>query len=328
LAEAEDPYVLALVSNALAADNPKGELTRQTLSQLNEVKIMEDDQVYWQSQAGSFMGGQETPGSIETTALAALAFMKAGRYAETVNGSLSYLVAHKDSFGSWHSTQATILALKALLFAATQGGQAGEEAMVRVSLNGEETDPIRISSANADVVHLVTFADKAVPGDNTVEIKVEGERPLMYQIVAEYYLPWDKVPGEIVEEPAMVIEVGYDRTELAINEVVRARAWIELRAKGVARMALVDLGVPPGFSVLTEDLDRLVEKGVIARYEVAGRQIIIYLENLASGQPLEFEYRLRARYPLRAKTPASRAYDYYNPEMGAIEPPQQLVVTE
>ena len=65
--------------------------------------------------------------------------------------------------------------------------------------------------------------------------------------------------------------------------------------------------------MLTEDLSRLVEQGLIARYELTGRQIIVYLEDFPSEAPLAFSYRLRARFPMRAQTPPSSAYDYYNP---------------
>jgi hypothetical protein len=80
--------------------------------------------------------------------------------------------------------------------------------------------------------------------------------------------------------------------------------------------------------VLTEDLSRLVEQGVIARYELAGRQIIVYLEDFAYGTPLSFSYRLRARFPLRAQTPPSSAYDYYNPNDTTTQAPLEMTVSE
>jgi hypothetical protein len=328
LEEAEDPYVLALIANALVADSPDSPLAQGVLKQLESMKIVEEDRVYWASQAGSFMGGKDQAASIETTALAAYAFLKAEAYSQTANGALSYLVSMKDSFGAWNTTQATILSLKALLLAAIQGAEGGKEATVRVTLNGEETDPIRITPENADVVHLVTFTDKARLGDNAVRLEVEGKRALMYQIIAEYYLPWDKVPEEPSEEKEMIIKVSYDRTELAVNDAVTAHVWVRLLKEGTARMVLVDLGVPPGFTVLSEDLDRLVEQELIARYELAGRQVIVYLENLSSDWELKFSYRLRARYPLKAKTPRSTAYDYYTPDTQDVQPPEQLVVKE
>ena len=51
----------------------------------------------------------------------------------------------------------------------------------------------------------------------------------------------------------MDIQVDYDRTALAVNDVIEVGVRVELN-KGAARQAIVDLGIPPGFEVLTEDL--------------------------------------------------------------------------
>ena len=64
----------------------------------------------------------------------------------------------------------------------------------------------------------------------------------------------------------------------------------------------------------------------IERYELTGRQILVYLTNLSDGKPLEFSFRLKARFPLRVQTPASSAYDYYNPDVQGERAPQMLVV--
>ena len=131
----------------------------------------------------------------------------------------------------------------------------------------------------------------------------------------------------------MTIDVGYDRTSLTINDEVTVDVEVRLNKEGVVKMALIDLGVPPGFTVLTEDLSRLVEQGVIARYELTGRQIIIYLEDFSSSPepgaaPLRFSYRLRARFPMRAQTPPSSAYDYYNPTDTTTQAPLAVTVSE
>jgi uncharacterized protein YfaS (alpha-2-macroglobulin family) len=59
---------------------------------------------------------------------------------------------------------------------------------------------------------------------------------------------------------------------------------------------------------------------------VAARQIIVYLDKLASRKPLEFSYRLRAKFPIKAATPASTVYRYYNPEIKATAKPAELEV--
>jgi len=90
--------------------------------------------------------------------------------------------------------------------------------------------------------------------------------------------------------------------------------------------------------VQTEDLDALVARfkdtpkdyafPTIKRYELTGRQILVYIQNLSDGSPLQFSYRLRARFPLKAQAPASSAYDYYNPNVTGESQPMELVVKE
>jgi len=61
---------------------------------------------------------------------------------------------------------------------------------------------------------------------------------------------------------------------------------------------------------------------------VAARQVVLYVEEIAAEKPLAVAYKLRAKYPLKAKTPESVAYKYYNPEIRAVAKPAQLTVTK
>lgn len=326
-AQAEDPYALALVANALAAYDPADGATQAVLAQLYDKRVEEGDVVYWNTQTASFMGATGESGSVETTALAAMAFLRADAYSDAVSGALAFLAQAKDSWGTWSTTQATILSLKALLLANERGGEATGPAGVRISLNQEQTQELTIDEANADVVHLVTYDGGFNPsGENRVRIELSGGGNLMYQVTTRYYLPWDQVPEASGPEP-ITIALAYDRAALAVNDTVTASVVVSLNVPGVVKMALVDLGVPPGFTVQTEDLDRLVEFQVISRYELTGRQIIIYIENLTQESPLQFEYRLRARFPMRAQTPPTSAYDYYNPTNGTVQAPLGMVVS-
>ena len=155
-----------------------------------------------------------------------------------------------------------------------------------------------------------------VHGESKFRIGVDGKGNLMYQSNTRHYLPWDRLPASPPEASLMEIAVRYDRTELAVNDVVNVSVRVELQ-EGAARQAIVDLGIPPGFEVLGEDLADPVARHSdlppdhagpkFSRFDLTGRQIIVYLERLQAGQPLEFEYRIRARYPIRAWTPPSSA---------------------
>jgi len=333
--QAQDAYTLALVANVLAAADPQGGATGQALNELAGMAVVDGNVAYWESDISTFMGGTGQTASIETTALAAHAFLRTEKHTDLANRAVTYLIQQKDSYGTWHSTQATVQTLKALLLSVKAGGE-GTEATVRVSLNGEETEPIVINKGNFDVVQMVSFTDRPALGDNKVRIDVEGEGNLMYQVTTRYYLPWSVVSLPAPEESLMDIEVAYDRTELAVNDVIEVSVRVALN-EGAARQAIVDLGVPPGFDVVAEDLAGLVaqhsglpegyEGARFSRFDLTGRQIICYIEGPKAGQPLEFQYRIRARYPIRAQTPPSSAYDYYNPGVTAVLAPEAIQVT-
>jgi hypothetical protein len=325
----EDAYGLALIANALAVYDPDNSMTQAVVDRLYGMRVEEGDVVYWEADLASFMGATGDSGSIEATALAAIALMRANAHPDAVSGALAYLIQGKDSWGTWSTTQATILSLKAMLLANQETGQAEGPATVRVSLNKEQTQEIVIDDINSDIVHLVTFERGFSPsGANRVQIELEGGGNLMYQVATRYYLPWDQVPMLEMMGELMTIDVDYDRTALAVNDTLSVDVGVKLNQPGIVKMALIDLGVPPGFTVLTEDLSRLVEQGVIARYELTGRQIIIYLEDFSSESPLRFSYRMRARFPMRAQTPPSSAYDYYNPADLTMRAPLEMVVSE
>jgi uncharacterized protein YfaS (alpha-2-macroglobulin family) len=122
------------------------------------------------------------------------------------------------------------------------------------------------------------------------------------------------------------IDVSYDRTSLATNDTITASVQVTNNDPRAANMIVVDLGLPPGFEVMSEDLQKLAAEKTIQKFTVAARQIIVYLDRLAPHKPLAFSYRLRAKYPIKAATPASKVYRYYNPEISATAKPIDLEV--
>lgn len=322
-----DPYVVAMVANALIAAEPQG--TAATIDQLITQLLdsaQQDANGYfsWSSGTATYMGGYGDVSNLETAAMTAIALLRLDQHPAVAQGALDFIISQRNPNGMFYSTQTTVLALKALLLAAEQGSQDGP-ATVTVTLNGDRVQTIKVTDETADVVQQVSF-DDLNPSGNEVAIFVEGDRALQYQVVTDYYLPWEAVPPTPAADKAVQIDVAYDRTELQMNDLVNVTAAVELLAPGVAGTLLVDLGIPPGFSPLTEDLDSLVAQGLIARYELTGRQILIYMTDVPSGQRYTLPYRLLARFPIQAQTPSSQAYDYYTPDKQETTPPQRIIV--
>ena len=193
-----------------------------------------------------------------------------------------------------------------------------------VTVNGKQAGSFKITKDDSDVLRQADAKSLVKPGANTVEITFDGKGAPAYQISSVYYLPWAKVkpaPDQLIS-----INVDFDRTDLAEIDTVTSSVSVKFNGKGTAGMVIVDLGTPPGFQVLTEDLDELVKKNVFQKYNMTGRQAIIYIEELKAGQEVKFDYHMRAKFPIKARVPKSSVYRYYNPEVRADSPPVDMVV--
>src|SRR5208282_1865751 len=167
-------------------------------------------------------------------------------------------------------------------------------------------------------------------GANTVEVRFSGTGGLAYQVAGRYFVPWKEQP---VREP-LSIAVSYDRTRLAQDDVATATATIKNNLTRAANMVMVDLGIPPGFDLLSEDLQSYQEKsaglksGRMEKFNMTATQAILYFDSFAPGDSIALKFRLRAKYPIRARTFPSKVYAYYDPDMNSIAPPVELEVVK
>ncbi|MGQ9732977.1 MAG: alpha-2-macroglobulin family protein, partial [Candidatus Zipacnadales bacterium] len=321
--QAKDAYTLALICNALVANTPNDAATQEQLGPLIAMAKRQDEKMWWESEITGLTHSSGKSSDLEATGLAAWALIHSGTHPTEATEVLNYLIAEKDPNGTWYSTQATVLALSALLDA-QKGSTQKVNAEISILCNGELVRGLAIDEHNADVVHFVSLKPHVREGDNEVKIKFAGEGTSLYQITSKYFLPWK---AEAVGQEAVAIDVQYDKTELAVEDMVTAHVTITNNTPGRMGMVLVDLGIPPGFEVQSGDLAELVDSKIIQKYTLTGRQIIIYLEELKAGQKVELQYRLKAKFPIKAKTPDSTVYEYYNPDNRGIAAPIELVVS-
>ncbi len=101
---------------------------------------------------------------IETTALASLALLNAGRSPESVRGALAWLVAQKDGHGTWGSTQATVLALKTLLAGTGKPLGGDQPRRIAILLDGEIVQELAIPADQADVMRQVDLSARVADG--------------------------------------------------------------------------------------------------------------------------------------------------------------------
>jgi CD109 antigen len=117
------------------------------------------------------------------------------------------------------------------------------------------------------------------------------------------------------------IDVDYDTTEVEVNDLVRVSVTLEFNPLpeldiSEAGMIVLDVSIPTGFEPLTDSIIAITQKMEnIKRYDVAGRKVIFYVENMKPEEKIAFNFQVKALYPVKAKSVTSTAYSYYKPDV-------------
>ncbi len=312
-----DAYTLAVLANFAVDYATDQEFTNQAMNLLLGTRT----DAFWTSQeTGVYSTGASA--SIETTGLAVQALLKWGEAAGPASAALAFIASKKDASGSWGTTQATIMALRAVLLA-TEKSSADVRGLLEISLNGKPVQKLILTPDNNDLLHQFVFKNIDSKGANSVRIRFEGKGGLAYQVVGNYFLPWNQTPAS---EP-LSIGVTYDRTQLVQGDIATATAVVRNNQSKTAPMVMVELGIPPGFELLNENVQDFQEKsGRIEKFSITPAQATLYFTSIGAGETVTMRFRLRAKYPLHTRTFLSRAYEYYDPEVSAVAQPVQLEV--
>ncbi len=322
-----DAYTLAVVANFAAENGKDSELAPRALGLLRDAATEKGDLAWWSAdETGVYATGESA--AVETTGLAVQAFLKADGSNGLVRKALAWIASKKNGEGNWGTTQGTIMALRALLKASEQSG-SDARGTAEVLLDGKKVVTLEIGKENNDLFHQFVLPQASADRDSEIEIRFSGKGGLAYQIAGRYFVPWQHAA---TPEP-LEIEVKYDRTRLAQDEVVTGTAKIRNNLDKTAKMVMVDLGIPPGFELLSEDLQKMVERttgarsGRLEKFNMTATQAILYFDSIAPHDSFKVQYRLRAKYPIHAQGFASRVYEYYDPNVSATAKPLRFEVS-
>ncbi len=321
-----DTYTLAIIANFAEDYGKDRDFTRRSMQALIDARTEKDDQVSWTvEETGVYSTGDSA--AIETTGLATQALLKWGQASETVRKALNFISSKKEASGNWGTTQATIMALRALLLA-SQLSASDVRGSVEVMLNGKPVETLKLTPENNDLLHQFVFKGIDSQQPNTVQLKFEGTGGLAYQVVGRYFTPWEERP---VAE-ALSIDVAYDRTKLAQNDIATEKMTIRnnlaqdrQHGDGGSRHSA---GLRPAQRRPAGDAgERLgaMRRGTWRSSASRPRRLSSTSMRFCEAT-VTFKVRLRAKYPIRARTFQSRVYEYYDPEQNATAHPVQLEV--
>jgi len=309
-----DAYTVALTAYALQlGDSPDSD---KAIDKLMDLAQEDENGLYWGSAIEVMPGGreampypvQQSSATIETTGYATMALVLDG---DVFNASRAaqWLTSQRNSYGGFGSTQDTVVGIQALV-EFQSGARADVDLDIAVEGDGFKKD-LTITDENFDVLQMIEL-----PVNTEFELTVDGKGKAVGQVVRRFNMP--EVSRDLPD--IMDIEVDYDTTEVEVDDTitVSARLTFNPPTPAEAGMIVMDISIPTGFAAVTSTLEEAVEDDArLKRYEVAGRKVIFYIENLAQGQSVSLEFEAVALYPVKAKAVASKAYAYYSPEISA-----------
>lgn len=354
--EIDAPYALANYALALLDAND-AKSAAPVIEKLEKMALSENGGTYWNLETNTPFYGWGTPGRIETTALVVQALVKFQREStearrneikenspvaqpgsenNLISRGTTFLLKNKDRYGVWHSTQATVNVLDAILAVVGSGDvKNGAEKEARnqnrtaeIFVNSRKIKTVALPPSNKLTYPLV----EALPVENSanvIEVKIGGnDSATMAQIVSTHYISWSDFAADGKNtNGSRQIRLDYrcDKTEARIMDEITCAVEAERVGFRGYGMLLAEIGIPPGAEVDRASLEKAVrESWSFSRYEILPDKIIVYLWANPGGT--RFDFKFKPRYGISAQTAPSVVYDYYNDEARATIAPLKFSV--
>ena len=330
LSDTTDNYTLALIANCLA--NVEDKEVNSAIDRLINNIVVNDKYAYITSNITDYYGSRRNSQTIQTVALTSMALSKTLTHSNTNNMLINYLISQKDPHGTWYSTQATILSLKALNENNDNTKLNSQTIVIKMN---SDSQSVEIQDNPLDY-YEVTFDN--LNKENKLSIDIENGKAY-YEVVEEYYIPYDSVNTDDDDlDVSVYISKSLSATSksilsiewypLTVNDILNADIWVRNTSMDNIYNGMVTVSIPQGFTVVEESLMALKESGYIEKYETSYTSVNIYLRNFLASERLNLDVNFRASYPVEITGLAVRAYDYYNPGIEGNSMPIKLTVTE
>ena len=320
-----DPYLISLSAAALlnAGRTIDGGRLLQTLTELQAA-----DGCLTGSSTVTQSGGLSL--KMETTALATIAWLKSPKFNASADRAAKWIVTHRQGHGGFGSTQATVLALKALVGFAktvTVARRGGTLQVVRdQEMLAQTTLPA--GSDASSTIELTGIGSKLVPGETELELRAPGFGRLSYALEVLYHTP--KPPSDPncpVRLSAKLANENAETPTLTAGDTVRLEALLKNTTERGLPMTVAVLGFPAGLEPRAEELNELRDAGAFDYYELRPREVLCYWRTIHPQAEHRFAITLTATIPGEYTAPASRAYLYYTAEQKHWTEPLRVRIT-
>ncbi len=302
--ESKDNYLVAMMANAAA--NIKD---WAAYNQLIELLDKQKDK----TAETSVVNSRDASLRVETNALHAVALLKAPAPALVKAADLVSKILSEKTYYGYGSTQATVLALKAITEFSKQTSNINQESPVHFSINDK-----------GYINDSITIAQLAEGSNSFVVNYTDAKKTIPYglEIAYQTFTPPNSAKAELQ------ITTTVKATTAKVGETVRMEVQVTNTKNQLQPMAIAKVGIPAGLSMQPWQLKELVEKNKAAYYEIFDNYLVFYWMGFAVGETKTIALDLKAEIPGTYKAKASNVYLYYTPEHKHWNEGVELNITE
>lgn len=307
--ESKDAYQMALVSNALfnlGKSKEAEDMVKKLTDMINKNGLdnLEADHSITRSTGKSLQ--------VETVSLVAMALLKSQhKDLKTIQETINYLVKSRSNYGGFGSTQATILALKALTGYAEFSKRTASSGTIELLVDGKLVVSHYYEKGTQGEI-LIEGLEKFIrAGSKNIKVQFTGTKdPLPYSVD----LSWSTYTPVDSKECKVALGTKLSKNTGKVGETIRLTVSLANKSDEGLPMTIALIGIPSGLSVQPWQLKELLDKKKVDFYEVDKNYLVIYYRQMAPGVEQVINLDLKSEIPGIYEAPASSAYLYYTNE--------------
>lgn len=223
---------------------------------------------------------------------------------------LDYIISSR-SHGGFGSTQATILALKAITEYAKFSQKTADGGKISVFHNNKLIDSkVYAKNTRGDIV-MDGIEHYMQEGSQTFKVIFDDTKEaLPYSM----NVSWASYKPNSHNECKVKLQTLLSDKETQTGKTVRLTTILTNTTHSGLPMTVALIGIPSGLSLQPWQLKELQEKGKFDYYEVLKNYVVFYYRELGPGAIHQIDLDLKAEVPGTYQGPASSAYLYYTNE--------------
>lgn len=295
----KDPRAVKLMDILVEKQNPDGSWTGLSKSAMNST--------------GKYL-------NLETTSLATLAFLKAGK---PVDRAIQYIASCKSEYG-FGSTQSTVLALRALVeYAKSRPTDMPGNNRFCVQVDGKTVAEKTFTKGETGKIDVKGLEQYFVNSNPKITVLFDNENQAVpYDLEVKYTAYSPQNP----EECPITFQTKMAKTAVKAGETLRMTATLSNTTKEDLASPIMILAIPAGLSLQPWQLKQLSDEKQCDYYEIWNNQIVFYFRGIAAGETRTINLDLRADIPGSYESPASQAYLYYSNEHRVWSRPERVTI--